>query len=155
MSKLKESINAIELSMVKIKLQDTEEGKGWSQDYANQIEQEYKRFLYLLAVDIDAVPTKDIDAMWHQHILDTRAYAADCQRVFGSFVHHFPYLGMRGPEDKKLLEEKFAATCAAYLIHFGTPYGTDDSCCKYCDSGRCSGAGCIGSCSRRIEEAQL
>ena len=41
------------------------------------------------------------------HILDTRKYAADCEAAFGHFVHHFPYLGLRGEEDTKALEAAF------------------------------------------------
>ena len=47
----------------------------------------------MLYLDFEAphVPTIDIDLFWHQHILDTRAYAKDCQKVFGQFLHHFQF----------------------------------------------------------------
>lgn len=32
-------------------------------------------------------------------------YAEDCQRVFGYFLHHFPYLGMRDEEDLQVLQQ--------------------------------------------------
>jgi hypothetical protein len=35
-------------------------------------------------------PSTVVDAVWHAHILDTRAYAAFCQRHFGRFEHHDP-----------------------------------------------------------------
>lgn len=132
-------INAIDLSMVKLKLQDKQDGPGWDTKLVNSIEIEYKRFLYLAHMTGDAVPTKEVDTMWHQHILDTRAYARDCFNVFGYFMHHFPYLGMRGEDDKKLLQSKFAITQEAYQATFKTS-------CKNCSPGHCSPAGCIGSC---------
>lgn len=36
------------------------------------------------------VPNKQIDEMWHEHILDTRKYSDDCQTVFGYYLHHTP-----------------------------------------------------------------
>jgi hypothetical protein len=32
-----------------------------------------------------------VDEMWHRHILDTAAYRADCDSLFGRFLDHFPY----------------------------------------------------------------
>jgi len=76
-------------------------------------------------------PSKDVDRFWHGHILDTLKYAEDCEKVFGYFLHHFPYFGMRGAEDaanlaaaaehtKRLYQQEFsntpnkeAAWCAA------------------------------------------
>ncbi len=72
------AINIIDLSMVKQKLMDPEEGQGWSVDQADQAELRYRRYLCMLFIcrDGSIVPTKDIDIFWHQHILDTHAYAA-------------------------------------------------------------------------------
>lgn len=146
-------IDAIDLRMVALKLQDPEEGKGWSSEYIQGVEREYRRYLYLLGVGVAAVPTLEVDAMWHQHILDTRAYAQDCQRVFGRFMHHFPYLGLRGPEDAMLLERMFRETQQVHQALFGESVVPTAHCGRprpgYCNSpGRCSEAGCIGSCSR-------
>src|ERR1022692_2458665 len=86
-------INSIDLSMVKMKLMDEEEGQGWDKEYTDYVEQRYKRYLCMIYISPkgSVVPTKDIDLFWHQHILDTRAYAKDCQLIFGKFLHHFPY----------------------------------------------------------------
>lgn len=94
-------IEALDLAPIKFKLMDAEEGEGWSRDYADRIELEYKRFLMLLVKHPDAsiAPTKAVDKFWHGHILDTLKYAEDCHNVFGYFLHHFPYFGMRGSED--------------------------------------------------------
>jgi hypothetical protein len=58
-------------------------------------EQEYRRFLalHLAFPDSDIVPCKLVDTIWHQHILDTRAYHEDCDAIFGSYLHHPPISG--------------------------------------------------------------
>jgi hypothetical protein len=95
------AIRALDLDPIKHKLMDTEEGQGWSRDYVDQMEIAYKRFLTLLVryPEETIAPSKDVDKFWHGHILDTLKYAKDCQNVFGNFLHHFPYFGMRGAED--------------------------------------------------------
>src|SRR5207249_9474771 len=105
---------------------DPEEGQGWSREYVNQMAIEYKRFLTLSVKysEETIAPSKDVDKFWHGHILDTMKYAEDCQNVFGHFLHHFPYFGMRGEEDaanlaeagrttKRLYEEEFAETISS------------------------------------------
>lgn len=117
-------IDTIDLSMVKLKLMDPDEGQGWSAEHADYVEERYRRYLSMLRLSPigDAVPTRDIDLFWHQHILDTRAYAQDCDRVFGEFLHHFPYFGMRGEEDAENLNESFEVTKALYSQLFGENY---------------------------------
>ena len=117
-------LNSLDLTMVKRKLMDVDEGQGWDQEYVDIVEQRYLRYLCMLYLDPNGsvVPTTDIDLFWHQHILDTRAYARDCQRVFGYFVHHFPYFGMRGEEDAKDLLSSFEDTKVAYRRLFGEDY---------------------------------
>jgi hypothetical protein len=115
-------VAAIDLSMIKIKLMDEEEGQGWSREYTEYVEVRYRRYLCMLCVDDGAVPTRDIDLFWHQHILDTRAYANDCEMVFGEFIHHFPYFGMRGEEDARNLQSSFERTKVLYEMMFGEDY---------------------------------
>lgn len=99
------AIQALDLAPIKFKLMDPQEGEGWSRETVDRLETEYKRFLTLLVKYPDAViaPTKEVDAFWHGHILDTMKYAEDCERVFGYFLHHFPYFGMRGQNDAAAL----------------------------------------------------
>jgi hypothetical protein len=51
--------------------------------------------------------------------LDTQKYQEDCERVFGYFLHHFPYFGMRGEEDAENLKHAWAESCALYEKRFG------------------------------------
>lgn len=86
------TIAALNLQPIKNKLMDAE-GEGWSLAKADAIEVEYRRFLHLMHSfpNEPASPTKAVDAFWHYHILDTQKYAADCDEVFGYFMHHNPY----------------------------------------------------------------
>src|SRR5258706_374263 len=95
------AIQALDLDPIKLKLMNPEEGHGWSREYADRMEVAYKRFLTLSVTHPEETlaPSKDVDRFWHGHILDTLKYAEDCDKVFGCFLHHFPYFGMRGAED--------------------------------------------------------
>jgi len=115
------AIQALDLEPIKFKLMDTEEGQGWSREYVEQMEIAYKRFLTLSVKypEETIAPSKDVDKFWHGHILDTMKYAEDCQNVFGYFVHHFPYFGMRGEEDAANLTEAGKTTNRLYEKEFG------------------------------------
>ena len=118
-------IDALDLSMIKRKLQDPEEGLGWSSEECDAIEVEYKRYLALKRTyrDHEIVPNQLVDKFWHYHILDTVKYAEDCQTIFGYFLHHYPYFGMNGPEDEQALQDAFDETTELYEAHFGAAYG--------------------------------
>ena len=117
-------MNSIDLSMVKRKIMDPEEGQGWTLEHAEEMEMRYRRYLTMLYLKPHSsiVPTRDIDLYWHQHILDTRAYAADCEKAFGFFVHHFPYFGMRDEEDARNLESSFEETKTFYYELYAEDY---------------------------------
>jgi hypothetical protein len=64
-------------------------------------------------------PPEEVDDFWHGHILDTRRYFNDCQVIFGQYLHHFPYFGMRGQDDRASLEEAFINLQRVYKAEFG------------------------------------
>jgi hypothetical protein len=143
---MKAGIDALNLDAIKIKLLDKREGKGWSREYADQMEIAYKRFL-LLSVKYPSspiIPTLDIDAFWHYHILDTMKYAEDCQNAFGFFLHHFPYIGLRGKEDAANLHKASSVTRALYEKEFGESMSiskTNSATCTdkiYVDTATCT-----------------
>jgi len=115
-------IAEINLEMVKMKLRksEDEEGLGWSYEQCDEGEIEYKRFLHLIKKfsGFQIVPHKIMDLMWHQHILDTRAYHKDCDKIFGEYLHHFPYFGIRSEADKKNLDTAFSETESLYSLEF-------------------------------------
>lgn len=115
-----------DLTDVRRKLANPEEGEAWSDERLDLAEREYRRFMALcIAYPEDAiVPCGLVDAIWHAHILDTRAYREDCQRVFGFFYDHYPYFGLNGPQDAANLESAYEVTLRLYEENFGpTPVG--------------------------------
>jgi hypothetical protein len=54
--------------------------------------------------DVPAVPSKLVDLVWHEHILDTQTYRHDSQRLFGKYIHHAPSFG--DESDEEVLAEK-------------------------------------------------
>jgi hypothetical protein len=116
-----EAIFALDLDPIKFKLMDKKEGHGWSRAKVDAVELEYRRFLALTAKYPDQViaPNTDVDKFWHGHILDTMKYAQDCEHVFGYFLHHFPYFGMRDEEDAANLASAAVNTRKLYELEFG------------------------------------
>jgi hypothetical protein len=119
-----ETIEALDLDPIKVKLMHVESGEGWSLEKANAVEREYRRFLYLMKTypHEQAAPLMDVDTFWHYHILDTQKYAVDCQAVFGYFLHHFPYIGLRGEDDLAAHERLGKRMAEIYEQTFGESY---------------------------------
>lgn len=126
----------LDFTMLKKKLM---EERGWTAEFAAEVEDLYRKFLALNVryPDRKVCPTGPIDDFWHAHILDTRAYAADCDLLFGRFLHHFPYFGMRGPEDRADLEQTFQESVELFIIHFGIDPTAGDTEARGCSSQRC------------------
>nr|WP_315394262.1 glycine-rich domain-containing protein-like [uncultured Duganella sp.] len=117
-------IHALDLDPIKVKLMHKESGEGWSPERANAVEFEYRRFLTLMKKfpNEQTAPLVDVDTFWHYHILDTMKYAADCEAVFGYFLHHFPYVGMRGEADEAELARIGRRMKELYEAEFGEDY---------------------------------
>ncbi len=126
----------LDFSMLKRKLM---EEKGWTAEYCSEVEGLYRKFLALNIryPDRKICPTGPIDEFWHAHILDTRAYAEDCERLFGQMLHHFPYFGMRGAEDRQALEQAFAESLELFILHFGVDPTAGDTGARSCKPQRC------------------
>jgi len=84
---------------------------------------EYKRMLHLMQQypDQPAVPSKLVDLVWHEHILDTEKYKRDTLRMFGYYVHHAPSFG--GAEEKKELVAQQQKMLHAYRKEFNEQPG--------------------------------
>ena len=110
----------LDLEPIKFSLTQREDGPNWSLNKAETLEVWYRRFLYLSSIYNDKVivPSKDIDMFWHTHILDTQKYMLDCENLFGRYIHHFPYFGMRGEKDRNQLKKSFYETEELFLLHF-------------------------------------
>jgi len=115
-------IKNIDLSPIAFKLTCCEDGNSWTKDRAIKAVKQYKVFLFTVLChqkqNVSIVPTKNIDVVWHTHILDTQLYHANCQMIFGYYLHHFPYFGLRGKEDALALKNAFEESKLLY-----TKYG--------------------------------
>ncbi len=136
-------VHQLDLEPIKFKLVKGENGHMWTIEKVDAVEIEYKRFLILnlqnaVTKEVPSiVPTKDVDAFWHAHILDTKKYMVDCDHCFGYYLHHFPYLGMRGEADAELLKSSFQQTLQLYRRQFGSnPPSMNAS--SECDAEQCS-----------------
>jgi hypothetical protein len=117
-------IAALDLNPIKTKLMHKESGEGWSLGYANAVETEYRRFLYLMKAfpHVQTAPRVDVDTFWHYHILDTLKYARDCEQAFGYFVHHYPYLGLEGEDGVEMQQQAGQRMRELYESTFGVSY---------------------------------
>lgn len=133
------AIAALNLDRIKMKLMHSS-GEQWSQEKADAVEVEYRRFLYLVKThpDQDMTPLVEVDIFWHYHILDTMKYAQDCEQAFGYFVHHHQYSGIEGTqEDTAEHHDNIGAISALYEATFGQAYGSNPVAFDSADAAFC------------------
>lgn len=118
------AVMELDLEPIKTKLMHVASGEGWSRDKADAVEKEYRRFLCLMKLypDEATAPLADVDTFWHYHILDTMKYARDCEQAFGYFLHHYPYVGMRGGDDAQFRLDSGERMRTLYEATFGDAY---------------------------------
>jgi hypothetical protein len=95
---------------------------GWEKEKVLSAEEIYRKWLILHKIydkDIALAPNKQLDEYWHFHILDTQKYINDCEYVFGSYLHHYPYFGLGNDEAKKDLDVAFQLSRDLFIKHFG------------------------------------
>jgi hypothetical protein len=125
------AIADLDLNPIKVKLMHRESGEGWSLERVNAVEVEYRRFLYLMKMfpNEETAPQVDVDTFWHYHILDTMKYAKDCQQAFGYFLHHYPYIGLRGEDDVAVQQRAGERMRELYEAAFGAPAADGQAWC--------------------------
>lgn len=91
--------------------------KGWTPDRAAQAVEIYGMFLtfHRLFPDERHALSVDADEVWHAHLIDTRAYHADCERILGRYLHHDPHAHI-SPELRRTSEERYLALFGAEVI---------------------------------------
>jgi len=129
-------VNQLDFTMLKRKMV---EEHGWTFEFCEEVESLYRKFLALNAryPGRKICPTGPIDEFWHAHIVDTRAYVRDCNEVFGEYLHHFPYFGMRDSEDRAALESSFRESVELFITHYGVDPTAGDTLARSCSSQRC------------------
>jgi hypothetical protein len=118
------------------------EKHGWTRERADAAQAEYVRFLtllqkrpkFMLVPWLDSEGRDDLDQFWHQHILDTAKYAADCQALFGKMIHHNPHV-VRGSEEE---DESVTKTRRLYARTFDSgPYGSEADAADFSGCSAC------------------
>jgi hypothetical protein len=149
-------VQKIDFRQICFKLANDKDSEQWTDKDIETGQLLYTCYLALLLAYRDKpivlAPPVLADKFWHQHILDTRKYMKDCDEIFGEYLHHFPYFGMRGEQDaqelkvsgnftRKLMMEHFAQLPECKLIFDDVQLGECSNCggsCSSCSS--CKGA---------------
>jgi hypothetical protein len=141
-------VDELDLEPIVFKLMHPEPGEsGLSLERADRDVALYRCFwqLCVLYPNTTIVPTRELDHVWHTHMLDTARYRADCDRVFGRFLDHFPYAGLRGEDDRRAWRADFAQTRALFQEHFGVEISAQpaaSACSNHGDGSDCC-VGCV------------
>lgn len=109
-------VSSIDLSKISAKLQSH---YGVSGDDVEVMSDLYRKWLalHMCYPNAELTPNELLDEYWHAHILDTRAYSRDCEKLFGFYLHHYPYFGLEGDEQAR--DAGFDLTNALFKKHFG------------------------------------
>jgi small ubiquitin-related modifier len=96
---------------------------GWSEEFALKVLAGYRQFLGWKNIFEDfhankLSPSIAVDQMWHQHILDNRNFAEDCQLLFGKIIFHDPDGGL----DVEAHRKRIANTKNALCMQYGEDY---------------------------------
>lgn len=97
--------------------------KDWSDEQLHAAIARYERFLLLAAAHrgVSLAPTRDIDEVWHLHMLRPKAYHEDCLRLLGYLLDHDGGFG-KEPEELPLLQRAFSRTAEMWQEAYGEPY---------------------------------
>lgn len=97
------------------------ERHAWAWEYACELVQEYRRFMYLAAIsDQEISPSKPIDEAWHLHLEDHDNYARFCHDAIGKYIEHRP---ASEASEAERMRAQYARTLELYLKEFGeVPY---------------------------------
>ncbi len=108
-----EKLDNLDLSAVCRRFKSTYKHLNLSKRDVSEIRDLYKSFLWLKISypHLNLSPTEIIDSFWHEHILDTQKYFADCNALFGGYMHHTP-------STKKSAHEPFHTTINLVAKHF-------------------------------------
>lgn len=104
--------------------------RGYSDEDLKTALIQYEKFLLLAAKNRreHLVPTKEIDMMWHLHMLHPRAYYKDCMDMFGDILDHNGGYSLRNGETKGLAAA-LQITAALWEQEFGEGYSAAKASC--------------------------
>ena len=124
------AINNLDLNRFVEKLQQpAPRGVEWSKEQAEDADKWYRRFLILglKYPGVNIVPSKEVDVLWHSHILDMKRYEQDTRRIFGKILYHRP------ASEGRNMQPQIARTNALMLVEFGEEFTGSLATCDICD----------------------
>jgi len=128
-----ESVVSIDLVRAAMRSEDFRDSLTLAE--LEEAEERYEKFLLLAKKhpERQLAPTRDIDLMWHLHMLHPRAYAADCYALFGDLLDHDGGFGSASDEVEPL-KVAFAETAALWRDTYSEPYTGMVKCTRRCKS---------------------
>jgi hypothetical protein len=140
-------IPTFDLSDVVEQLSHKPEYSHWTEARFQTAVQEYCKFLAMhkMYPDRMIIPGRDVDSIWHRHILNTKRYMSDCEAYFGHYLHHSPH--SRIMEGSQEANQMWRETLRLYEEMFGVKpkdgWLSGMSICNGgCDGGACSPGKC-------------
>ena len=110
-------VSSIDLSKISAKLQSH---YGVSGDDVEVMSDLYRKWLalHMCYPNAELTPNELLDEYFGTHIFwILRAYSRDCEKLFGFYLHHYPYFGLEGDEQAR--DAGFDLTNALFKKHFG------------------------------------
>ena len=115
------------------------ETREWVAEKLDESVERYRKFFALARSGERIAPTRDIDMIWHLHMLAPVAYHHDCMSYLGRILDHDGGFGQT-PEENVVLADVFADTSRRWEEVYSEPYvaetGSATSCWHDCQ-GRC------------------
>ena len=115
------------------------ETREWVAEKLDESVERYRKFFALACSGERIAPTRDIDMIWHLHMLAPVAYHHDCMSYLGHILDHDGGFGQT-PEENVVLADVFADTSRRWEETYGEPYvaetGGATNCWHDC-KGRC------------------
>ena len=91
---------------------------GWTNSFAIRAIGEYKKFVFLgLTADFRVTPSKQVDQVWHEHLLFTKAYREFCDDVLRHDFDHHPEL-VPVDAQTEAFSAQYEATLRRYVAEF-------------------------------------
>jgi uncharacterized protein (TIGR04222 family) len=92
---------------------------GWSVGFADQVVDEYRRFLFLaITAGHEVTPSDEVDQAWHLHLTYSRSYWQElCDQTLGKPLHHGPTRGSKSDGSK--YRQLYQQTLQSYREAFG------------------------------------
>lgn len=115
------------------------ETSEWTSEKLDESIKRHRKFFTLARSGERIAPTRDIDMVWHLHMLAPLAYHNDCMSYLGYILDHDGGFG-QAPEEAIVLAKVFSDTARLWEETFGEQYVSETegktNCWHDC-AGRC------------------